>query len=58
MSLGGVMIFDDCLWDYGEDGDPRNEPKIAIDAFLAVYGKQIKLLHKDYQVIVEKTAEL
>ena len=58
LSVGGVMIFDDYLWDYSEDGNPLNEPKIAIDAFLTVYGKQIKLLHKDWQVIVEKTAEL
>lgn len=58
LSVGGVMIFDDYLWDYGEHGDPLKEPKIAIDAFLQVYAKQIKLLHKDWQVIVEKTAEL
>jgi hypothetical protein len=24
------MIFDDYLWDYSEDGNPLNEPKIAI----------------------------
>jgi hypothetical protein len=33
-----------------------NEPKVAIDAFLAVYGDRVKLMQKSYQVWCVKTA--
>lgn len=49
---GGTMIFDD--YDWYAFNDPLLQPKIAIDAFLQVYGRQVDLLHHGYQVIVRK----
>ena len=48
---GGIIAFDDYLWD---DASPEQQcrPKEAIDAFLAVYGDKIELLHRRYQVWV------
>ncbi len=42
LAPGGVMIFDDRLWDViqGE----LNRPKLAIDAFTAIYARQIQIL--------------
>lgn len=49
---GGVMIFDDFGWSGGRP--PWETPKPAIDAFMACYLDQYKLLEKGYQVILEK----
>lgn len=49
---GGIMIFDDYAWDVKRSA--YGKPKIAVDAFLAVYGDKIDLLHKSYQVIIRK----
>lgn len=51
LKKGGVIIFDDYIWEEGDDEWDR--PKIAIDAFLEVYKGQYKLLYKGKQVIVE-----
>lgn len=52
LRVGGVMIFDDYLWDMKL---PEVEkPKIAIDLFLDMYRGKYKLLHQGYQVIIEK----
>lgn len=53
LKVGGVMMFDDYLWTNAPTEQER--PKWAIDAFLACYEGQYTLLHKDKQVIVEKT---
>lgn len=50
---GGVMFLDDYLWP-GSDTNELHRPKIAIDAFLAIYAEQLKVLHKEYSVAVEK----
>lgn len=48
---GGVLIFDDYHW---HTGDELAEPRIAIDAFLDVFRGQYTLLHKGWQVVIEK----
>ena len=52
LNSGGVLFWDDYEWTFGRG--PLNEPHMAIDAFLACYEGQYKLLHKGYQVAVEK----
>ena len=48
----GILIFDDYHW-YAHS-DPLLQPRIAIDAFLNIYQRQIDVLHHGYQVIVRK----
>jgi predicted O-methyltransferase YrrM len=55
LAKGGVMIFDDYLLQSRWPHIPETMSKIAIDAFLAIYKSRLKLLHKDWQVAVEKT---
>lgn len=48
----GIFIFDDYSWDkYLEDYD---NPRLAIDAFLACYKPELEIMHTGYQVIVRK----
>jgi hypothetical protein len=49
---GGLLTFDD----YGWEGHPNLlfRPKVAVDAFLAIYKLHYRLVHKDYQVTIEK----
>jgi predicted O-methyltransferase YrrM len=49
---GGILTFDDYEWD--ESPDPLMRPKIAINAFLEIYRGCYRLVHKGYQVTVEK----
>ncbi len=49
---GGVMIFDDYPWTF--DGKPQNEPKLAIDAFLAAFQDKLELISKGWQVFIRK----
>jgi hypothetical protein len=50
----GLMIFDDYNWkDPYEDG-PQWNPKEGIDAFLHLFGTQLKMLHKGEQVVISK----
>lgn len=51
LKKGGIIIFDDYIWDEGED--ELNRPKMAIDAFLNVYKGQYDLLYKGKQMIVK-----
>ena len=52
LKKGGVLTFDDYQWE--GDPNPLNCPRIAIDAFLIVFKTRYKLIHKSYQVSVEK----
>lgn len=49
---GGLLTFDD----YGWEGHPNLlfRPRVAVDAFLAIYRLQYRLVHKAYQVTIEK----
>jgi hypothetical protein len=49
---GGVMMFDDYLWD--RVAGRLNQPKAGIDAFLDVYGDQLEVIVKEYQLGVKK----
>lgn len=48
---GGLLVFDDYGWSTPED---QNGPAPAIDAFCACYMDELKVIHCDYQVAVEK----
>lgn len=58
---GGILIFDDYMWPGESDGGfpspPRhfsNPPRIGIDAFLQTHYLQYDLIHKGWQIIVQK----
>lgn len=48
----GLMIFDDYTWSYYKN--PRNNPKMGIDAFLDVFDDKFEILEKSEQVILRK----
>lgn len=52
---GGLLIFDDYLW--REYADWRNNPAPAINAFLRLKAKQVKVIAAYYQLIVQKTTD-
>jgi len=49
---GGVLIFDDYLWDKEEAAS--NRPQMAIDLFLTAFEGSYDPLLKDYQVAIRK----
>jgi predicted O-methyltransferase YrrM len=51
---GGIVIFDDYLWD-GFD-TPADTPKLGVDTFLAAIPGQFRMLHNDYQIAIERIA--
>lgn len=53
LKVGGILAFDDYTWNH-----VTNDTTINIDAWLAGYQSLITLLHKDYQVWVEKVKEI
>jgi hypothetical protein len=55
LAPGGVLIFDDYLWESEQGLGPAHEPKMAIDAFLQIFEGKYRLLHKGAQVAIEKT---
>lgn len=56
LKLGGLLIWDDYLWK--RNRRPTEErPEHAIDLFCSMFSRSFKLLHRDYQVIVEKRTE-
>ena len=46
------MIFDDYGWTI--EPRPEDRPKLAIDAFLNLFQKEIQVLELDYQAIVSR----
>lgn len=59
VKVGGFIIFDDYLWEGPGHfvAKPEDRPRIAIDAFLAIYKPYMQVMLVDYQVYVQKTAE-
>lgn len=60
LKVGGLMVFDDYLWSedlpYGQD--LLRCPKPAIDAFVNLYARKLKVLRAPlYQLFVRKSAE-
>lgn len=54
LKAGGVLIFDDYLWEM--DKPPSERPQPAIDLLLASFEGRYELLSKAYQVILRKSA--
>ncbi len=52
IKIGGIIIFDDYVWDRIKQDYGR--PKLAIDAFLSIYSPHIDILSKKRQVVVRK----
>lgn len=53
LKKGGVMIFDDYIWDEPGMKD-LDTPQPAIDAFLMIYADKAEVLYKGIQVIIRK----
>lgn len=52
LKVGGVIIWDDYSWDIVPDELDR--PKIAIDAFLKIYSRSLRVEFMQWQVIATK----
>lgn len=55
LKVNGTMIFDDYGWDCYKD--ETLNPKPAINCFLRTYRGWYKILHAEYQVIIQKKSE-
>lgn len=49
---GGVMLFDDYLWDH--DPDFMMRPKLSVDAFINACYKHIEIIGQGYQMAIRK----
>lgn len=56
LNTGGILIWDDWKWKRDEL-PPEQRPEQAIDLFCYAFAGCFKLLHREYQVIVEKLSE-
>jgi predicted O-methyltransferase YrrM len=60
LRVGGFLIFDDYLWttDTLGEQDPLNMPKTAIDAFVNIFIRKIRIISGTpiYQLYLEKTS--
>lgn len=54
LRVGGLMAFDDYWWD-SHRGDLHN-PKIAVDAFCAIYAERLEVLEVGHQVWIRRTS--
>lgn len=52
VKIGGYIVFDDYSWNY--PAAPAMSPKEAIDEFLFTRAKNLKVLHRDWCVVVKK----
>ncbi|MEG4309671.1 MULTISPECIES: tetratricopeptide repeat protein [unclassified Microcoleus] len=52
VKVGGLMIFDD--YEFTFPDSPEQDTKIGIDVFLEMFGSQLEVVHKGYQLIVQK----
>ena len=60
LRVGGVMAFDDYLWneDLAYGTDPIRSPKIAIDAFTNIYCRKLRVMNAPLlQLYVRKTSD-
>jgi predicted O-methyltransferase YrrM len=53
LRVGGVMLFDDYLWDHVPDWLAR--PKISIDSFVNMYQPMSRQILSNYQLAIERT---
>jgi predicted O-methyltransferase YrrM len=54
---GGILIFDDYGWGALFKVPPHARPRVAIDAFLAIFRDEIEVLHKDGSLVVVRRKE-
>jgi predicted O-methyltransferase YrrM len=52
MASGGLVIFDDYQWEMMPV--PLDNPKPGVDAFLAAFAGQYRMVHNEYQVAIVK----
>jgi predicted O-methyltransferase YrrM len=55
LATGGIVIFDDYEWTFFSD--EIDHPKPGVNAFLSGHAGQYRELHREYQIIVEKTGD-
>ena len=52
---GGLIAFDDYgLAEYFGAEPSSKDPLMAVDSFIACFDRRIEVLHRDYQVIVQR----
>ena len=49
---GGALVFDDYGW--AIDLPETHKPKMAVNAFIRVFKEELAVIHKGYQVVVQK----
>ena len=54
LRVGGILAFDDYLWDDPNYHNYEGRPKAAIDAFLRIYSRRTEVLHRGAQVWLRK----
>jgi predicted O-methyltransferase YrrM len=52
LTVGGVMCFDDYGW--GEPIPETHKPKMAVDAFVDIFQEDLEVIHKGYQLLVQR----
>ena len=52
LRAGGILVFDDYLWDVYEN--PRDNARRAINIFIAQHRRRYEVLHAGYQLILRK----
>lgn len=59
LKVGGLLFFDDYIWKKQlTRSNPTQTPKLAINAFLEIYGDNVELIHQSRQVFVRKIKDL
>jgi len=53
---GGIIFFDDYEW-WGKGQNDPTLPKIGIDAFTSVFKDELKIVQKDYHLVITKVRE-
>lgn len=51
---GGIILFDDYLWNMQDGYEPKNRPHEAINEFLVNHLGKYEVVHKEYQLAIRK----
>jgi predicted O-methyltransferase YrrM len=57
LHYGGLMMFDDYLWQDPRWPSPVDAPKLGIDAFLGVYSGRYSVIYTGGQVVIRKIVQ-
>ena len=52
LNSGGIMVFDDYQWDQGKGA--LHNPKLAIDIFLNIFARELRVVVENWQIWVQK----